>query len=199
MTNKQWYQRTFSVRHASEACLMEVKAMQHTKRHYMPRLVAACAAVVLVMALACVAYAADVGGIQRSIQLWINGEQTDVVLDIHGTSYTATYEDQNGISHEIGGGGVAIDNDGNERPLTEDEILDHLDSPNVQYRDDGTVWVCYRSEAVEITDHFDADGVCYVQLKADDGTLYLTVKYHGGFASSPHSYVSPESFQAAED
>lgn len=173
--------------------------MKHTKRHYMPRLVAACAAVVLVMALACVAYAADLGGIQRSIQLWINGDQTDAILDVHGTSYTATYEDQNGISHEIGGGGVAIGDDGSERPLTEAEILDHLDSPDVQYRDDGSVWICYRSEVVEITDRFGEDGVCYVQIETDNGTLYLTVKYHEGFASSPHSYVSPDSFSDARD
>ena len=83
MTNKQRYQRTFSVLHASEDCLMEVKTMKHTKKINISRLAAVCAAAVMVMALACAAYAADVGGIQRSVQLWINGDQTDAVLDIH--------------------------------------------------------------------------------------------------------------------
>lgn len=170
--------------------------MKHTKKIFAPRLAAACAAAA-VMGLAFAAYAADVGGIQRSIQLWINGDQTDAVLDIQGGSYTVAYRDQDDALHEFSGGGVAINEDESERPLTEAEILDHLDSPDVQYRDDGSVWVCYHSEEIEITDRFDEDGICYVQLKTDGGALYLTVKYHGGFAASPHSYVSPKSFNDA--
>lgn len=194
MTNKQRYQRTFSALHASEGCLMEVKAMKSSKKFYVSRLAAACAAVVMVMGLGFAAYAADVGGIQRSIQLWIDGDQTTAVLDMRDGVYTITYPDQDGVTHEIGGGGVAIEDDGTERPLTEDEILYELDSPDVQYREDGTIWVFYHSEEIEITDRFNEDGVCYVQLNTDNGTLYLTIKKDGGFASSPHSYVSPKSF-----
>ena len=76
--------------------------------------------------------------------------------------------------------------------------MEHLDSPEVDYRADGSVWVRYHGEETEITDRFDADGVCYVQVKTDDGALYLTVKYQDGFASSPHSYVSPKSFNTGE-
>ena len=198
MTNRQRYQRTFSVLHASERSLMEVKAMKHTRKIFVPRLAAACAAAVMVMGLATAAYAADVGGIRRSVQLWINGDQTDVVLDIQGGRYTASYEDQDGTTHEFGGGGVAFEH-GIERPLTEDEILEHLDAPDVQYREDSSVWVCYHDQEVEITDRFDEDGVCYVQLKTDSGDLYLTVKFNGGFSSSPHSYISPRSFNTGED
>lgn len=193
MTNRQRYQRTFSTLHASEGCLMEVKTMKRTKKIYISRLVAACAAFVMVMALASAAYAADVGGIQRSVQIWINGDQTDAVLDIQGKNYTVTYEDQDGVSHEVGGGGVAYEN-GIERPLTEEEIMEQLDQPDVQYRDDGSVWVCYHSEKIEITDRFDEDGICYVQLKTDSGALYLTIKYYEGYSSSPHSYPSPRVF-----
>lgn len=199
MTNKQRYQRTFSALHASEDCLMEGMTMKHGKKIYVSRLAAACLAVVMIVGLASVAYAANVGGIRRSIQLWINGDQTDAVLDIQGSEYTVTYQGQDGASHEFGGGGVAIDDDGSERPLTEDEIMDQLDSPDVQYREDGSVWVCYRDGETEITDRFDENGVCYVQIKTDDGPLYLTVKYKGGFASSPHSYVSPQSFNTGEE
>ena len=194
MTNKQRYQRTFSVLHDSEDCLMEVKAMKHTKKINISRLAAVCAAAVMVMALACAAYAADVGGIQRSVQLWINGDQTDAVLDIRGIGYTVTYQGEDGESHEFGGGGVVINDDGSERPLTESEIMEHLDLPEVDYRADGSVWVRYHGEETEITDRFDADGICYVQVMTDNGALYLTVKYDGGHASSPHSYVSPKSF-----
>ena len=182
MTNKQRYQRAFSALHASGDCLMEGKAMKHTRKINVSRLAAACAAAVMVTALACAAYAADVGGIQRRVQLWINGDQTDAVLDIQGTGYTVTYQDEDGAVREFGGGGVAIEDDGSERPLTEAEIMEH------------SVWVCYHGGETEITDRFDADGVCYVQVKTDGGVLYLTVKRGNGFASSPHSYIPPQHF-----
>lgn len=197
MTNKQRYQRTFSTLHASEDRLMEVKAMKRTKKIHMSRLSVACAAVVMAIGLASAVYAADVGGIQRNVQIWIDGDKTDAVLDIQGTSYTITTCES--PSYEIKGGGVAFNADGSERPLTEDEIMDHLNSPSVEYKDDGSVWVSARGEKVEITDRFDGDGVCYVQLNTEKGPVYLTVKSDGGFASSPHSYVSPKSFNTGDD
>lgn len=199
MTNKQWYQRTFSALHASERCLTEVKAMKRTGRIYGSKLAAACLAAVMVVGLAAIAYAADVGGIQRKVQIWINGDQTDAVLDIKGLEYTVSWQDQDGMSHEFGGGGVAIEADGTERPLTEAEIMEQLDAPDVQYREDGSVWVCYRGGETEITDRFDEDGFCYVQLNTDSGTLYLTIKYDGGYASSPHSYIEPGSFHTGQE
>ena len=168
--------------------------MKRTGRIYGSKLAAACLAAVMVVGLAAIAYAADVGGIQRKVQIWINGDQTDAVLDIQGTGYTVTYQDEDGAVREFGGGGVAIEDDGSERPLTEAEIMEHLDSPDVEYRDDGSVWVCYHGGETEITDRFDADGVCYVQVKTDGGVLYLTVKRGNGFASSPHSYIPPQHF-----
>ena len=80
------------------------------------------------------------------MQLWLHGDQTDAVLDIQqdgsATSYTLTYEDENGETQEISGGGVAYDGPfGGERPLTEDEVLEMFNMPDVEYRDDGTVWV----------------------------------------------------------
>lgn len=195
MTNKQRYQQTFSALHASESSLLEVTNMKQTKKRYIPRLAAVCAAVILVTGLATVAYAKDIGGIQRKIQIWINGDQTDAVLDIRGSEYSVTYQDADGQSHAFGGGGVAFNADGSERPLTEEEILDHLDMPDVTYRKDGTVWVAYRGRETEITDKFDEDGICYVQITADDNTLYLTVKYNNGYASSPNGYISPREFQ----
>lgn len=189
MTNKQWYQRTFSALHASEYNLTEVKTMKHTKRIYVSRLAAACLAGAMMVGLATAAYAADLGGIQRSIQIWINGDQTDAVLDVQGSGYTVTYQDKDGTERQFGGGGVALDDNGSERPLTEAEIVEHLNAPDVQYREDGSVWVCYRGSELEITDRFDEDGVCHVQLNTDDGTLYLTVKDDGSFSYSPHSYI----------
>ena len=124
MTNKEKYQRAFSVLHASDEFQVEVKPMRQTMRRSMPRLIAVCAAVILVIGMSAVAYAADVGGIQRTIQIWLHGEQADAVLEIQDGEYSLTYEDADGSTHEISGGGVAFDNVGQERPMTDEEIME---------------------------------------------------------------------------
>ena len=196
MTNKEKYQRTFSVLHASDEFRMEVNPMKQKTRKAMSRLVAVCAAVILVIGMSAVAYAADVGGIQRTIQIWLHGEQTDAVLEIQNGQYSLGYEDAEGNSHEIHGGGVAFDDDGQERPLTDEEIMEHLNAPEVEYKEDGSVGVYYMDQALEVTDLFE-DGVCYVQLKDGDGSLYMTIKYNRGHATSPHKYLSPDSFNTS--
>ena len=197
MTNKQRYQRTFGTLHASGDFLKEVTTMKTTKHFPARRLIGLCAAVILILAMATAAYAADVGNIQRRVQLWIHGDQTDVVLDIRDGQYTATYEDSEGNPRQFGGGGVAFEPDGSERPLTEEEILAHLNRPEVEYEDNGTVWVYYRGQKIEITDRFDADGMCYVQLKDGDDILYMTIKYQDGYATSPNRYTAPSEFNTS--
>lgn len=193
MTNREKYQRTFSTLHASDDCLMEVIAMKQTKKIHMSRLTAVCAVAVMVLVLTCAAYAADVGGIQRTVQIWVNGDQTDAVFDMTDDgSYTLHWQDEDGTTHERGGGGIAYEPDGSERPLTEEELLEELDSPDVAYLDDGSVWVYYRDQGIEITDRFDEDGVCYVQVtKADGEVLYMTIEYQRCFSASGHGYLPP--------
>ena len=192
MTNKERYQRAFSTLHASEK-MMEVRSMENTKKRYVRRTVAVCAAAALVLALAGAAYAADVGGIRHTVQVWLHGDQTDAVLDIQGSEYTLTYTDEQGRAQERGGGGVAVEADGTERALTEEEIVEQLDTPEVEYGEDGTVTVWWRSKGVDITDKFEND-VCYVQLKDGGETKYLTVKYQNGYACSDTAYISPSAF-----
>lgn len=194
MTNKEKYQRTFSALHASEDCIREVKTMKKTSRKYVSKLVVAVAAAVMVLALASVAYAADVGGIQRTVQIWLHGDQTDAVMVVDNGSYTLTYEDENGETHERGGGGVAYDIFGRERPLTEEELLEGLDGPEVEYKDDGSVWVYYRDQKIEITDKFDKDGFCYVTVMEDEHPLYVTVKYQEGLCAMTNRYPTSEDF-----
>lgn len=193
MTNKEKYQRAFGTLHASHEFLMEARNMNNQKRHSHRRMLSLWAAVMLVLAMAAVCYAENVGGIQREIQLWIHGDQTDAVIEIEDGSYTLTYEDAEGL-HERGGGGVAIDFLGRERPLTEEELLEQLSMPEVEYREDGTVWAYYLDQSLEITDLFDENGVCFVQLKSGENTQYLTVKWQDGFATSPRCFVQPETF-----
>ncbi len=152
------------------------------------------AVVALVIALAGIAYASNVGGIQRTVQLWFHGDQTDAVLDIQDGSYTVSYEDENGETHQQSGGGVAFDMFGRERPVTEEEILAQLDMPEVEYQDDGSVWVYYHSQKIEITDKFDDDGICYVKVSYGGKTYYMTVKYKNGECISETRFPSPWEF-----
>ena len=48
------------------------------------------------------AYAANVGGIQRTVQTWIHGDQTSATLEISGDgSYQMNYTDENGEEKTI--------------------------------------------------------------------------------------------------
>ena len=69
--------------------------------------------------------------------------------------------------------------------------MEHLNEPDVSYQDDGTVWVYYYDQALDITDKFD-NGVCYVKLIHDGNELYLTVKYRDGYSFSPNRYISAD-------
>ena len=194
MTNHEKYQRAFSTLHPSRQWNMEGTEMKQTRKRYLPRAAVVCAAVILVLALAATAYAADIGGIQRTIQIWMHGDQTDAVLNIEGGEYSLTYTDENGEQHEQFGGGKAFDIFGRERDVTEEEIREYLDMPDVEYRNDGSVWVYYHDHKIEITDKFDDDGVCYVKVSDGGKTYYVTVKYENGHGISEKKFISPDMF-----
>lgn len=197
MTNKEKYQRTFSALHTSAGFEMEVSKMKKTRKTRVTRLVILSAAIVLLLGLTSVAYASNLGGIQRTVQIWLHGDQTAATLVVEQgdhTSYSATYEDDEGNTHEIQGGGVAYDFFGREKPLSEEDILEQLNAPDVVYNDDGSVWVYYYEQKLDITDKFDEDGVCYVQLNDGGRPLYMTVKYQGGYATGTNRYPNPRHF-----
>ena len=64
----------------------------------------------------------------------------------------------------MGTGGISIQADGTEAPLSVEELQEHLNMPDVEYEEDGSVWVYYQNQKLEITDKF-TDGVCYVKLE----------------------------------
>lgn len=195
MTNKEKYKQAFSVLQSSGEISLEVERMAiMNKRARMRTAAAAVAACVALAGGGGIVYAADIGGIQRTVQLWIDGDQTTVTFEYDGDgSFIMSYPTEDGEVEEIGGGGVALEADGTERPLTEEELLDSLNDPEVEYKDDGTVWVYYYDQKIEITDQFQ-DGVCYVKLSHGDETLYMTIKYQDGYSTSPHKYADPDSF-----
>ena len=172
--------------------------MKETSRFPMRKLLILCAAVLLILSTSTICYAKDVGGIRRTIQLWIHGDQTTAVMDIQNGEYTLTYEDADGTPREQAGGGVVINPDGSERPMTDEEIMERVmqqvQMPEVEYRKDSSVWVYYMDQAMEITDSFNSDGVCFVQLKNGSDILYLTVDYKAGYATSSDGFIQPEEF-----
>ncbi len=196
MTNREKYQRTFSTLHASGEILMEVKAMKTNHKIYVSKLVAVCAAAVMVLALASVAYAADVGGIRRSVQVWMRGEQVNAVMEAENGQYTLYRENADGEMEEIGGGGgVEIDQFGHERPLTAEEMLKEVDGgsgPDIEFRDDGTTLLYYRDQVIDITDQFGEDGFCYFKLNDGERDMYLTIKYQRGWAIDYDGFTTPK-------
>lgn len=196
MTNKEKYKQAFSVLHTSDISEGEVKYMAKLKKQQKMKLAAAAIAVCVIVGGTGTAYAANVGGIQRTIQLWMHGDQTSATLDLNtdNGSYSLEYKDTDGNTVTQGGGGVAFDADGNERPLTEDEIMEELNAPDVEYLDDGSVWIYYKNQKIEITDKFDKDNVCYVKIENGDETIYMAVKYQNGYSTSPDKYPDPRSF-----
>lgn len=193
MTNKEKYKQAFSALHVSDDFSWEAETMKGKTKHRSIRAAVIAAACVVVVGSATAVYAADVGGIQRTVQLWFHGDQTSATIQFDGSgNYTMEYTDSQGEVHEGGGGGVAYEN-GTERPLTDEELISEMNSPEVEYKDDGSVWVYWFDQKLDITDKFE-DGFCYVKLENGDETLYLTVKYQDGYAASSDKYEDPSEF-----
>lgn len=201
MTGRELYE---AIGHVDERYLDMVDAPEtenntimekQTKPIHFRKITSFILAACLIFTLAVTVYASDIGGIRRMIQIWLFGDRTTAVLDMQDGQYTLTDDEGSFIR---GGGGVAIEPDGSERPLTEAEILEHLDHPEVAYLDDGSIWVFYRGQKIEITDRFDKDGFCYLTLQDGEDVLYATIDKNGGMATSPVEFVQPHAFGTSE-
>ena len=200
MTNRERYVRTFQPLHASADFSMEEWDMKrHNIRFSMPRAAAAAImAAVLLVSLFTVAYAADLGGIRGQVRLWFHGAQFDAEVtqvDEDGYSYTVTWHDEDGGTHEMGGGGVTYDH-GVERPLTMDEYLEHLNEAEIVNTEDGRVMVYYYDQALDITDDFDEEGNCRLALTHDGETMYFI--FHGSVDEDWSYWSSPDGFEDVE-
>ena len=200
MSNREQYKKAFSVLQASGDFTLGDEKMAVLKKKAMLRTFAAAAcACLVIVGSSRIAYAANVGGIQRTIQLWMYGDQTDVTIDFDGSgNYSMEYTDADGNTRELGGGGFDVDADGTKRALTEDELIWHLfEEVDVSYNDDGRIMLYFQGQVADITDKFEND-ICYIflngtDLNGTDVSLYVTVlkAEDGGFpiASSPDRYL----------
>lgn len=197
MTNKEKYKKAFSAVCPSNEFSLEVEKMKKINKQNIFKTMAASIAVCMIfMASATVAYAMDVGGIQRTIQLWIHGDCTNATIQFDGDgTYSMEYTDADGNEQFMGGGGVAIADDGSETPLSEEELMEELMAPDVEYKEDGSVWVYWMDQKIDITDKFE-DGFCYVKLVKGKETLYMTVKYKEGYATGDHKYPDHKEWSA---
>jgi hypothetical protein len=195
MTNKEKYKQAFSVLHANDNFSLEVEKMERVRKQYkFKSMIASIAVCAVIAGSATAAYAADIGGIQRTVQLWIQGDQTAATIRFDGNgSYSMDYTDGEGNVNHQGGGGVSFAEDGTEIPQTEEELLEHLQRPDVIYEDDGSVWVYWLEQKIEITDKFENE-FCYVKLEGREETVYMTIKYQNGFSSNGHKYLNPSEF-----
>ena len=200
MSNREQYKKAFSVLQASGDFTLGDEKMAVLKKKAMLRTFAAAAcACLVIVGSSRIAYAANVGGIQRTIQLWMYGDQTDVTIDFDGSgNYSMEYTDADGNTRELGGGGFDVDADGTKRALTEDELIWLLfEEVDVSYNDDGRIMLYFQGQVADITDKFEND-TCYIflngtDLNGTDVSLYVTVlkAEDGGFPidSSPDRYL----------
>ncbi len=199
MTNKDKYKQAFSTLHFSKNFSfdlekMEVEKMNKlNKKRTLQTVVAAFAMCFVVLGGSVTAYATNLGGIQQTIQQWVKGELTEVeILYQPDGSYEMSVTDENGVATNTqSGSGVAFDENGNERPLTVDEVIKHLSLPEVEYTEDGKVYLYYTDQVIDITDKFE-DGICYVKINTEDKPLYITVLYGDGFLMSEDKYIIQE-------
>lgn len=219
MTDRQRYKRTFSQLHASEEILTEVNSMKNIKIMPVRRLVAVAAAALLIAAMATVAYAADIGGIQTTIQILLKDGTLLNVTDIReivledGTIVksaffeTSDMESTDDIEIEVSYDGEPYVVYGTVVSMEPGEVdaesTGSLEAFPVEYRDDGTVWVHYNDRDIGITDLFEG-GVCSLELEneqveAVDGEVtkstYLTIQYGEGEGyASVGDFVSSHSY-----
>jgi len=164
------------------------------KRINSRRIIGLVLAACLIFTLTVTAYAADIGGIRRIIQIWFRGDLTTAVLDVSDGNYILMNEDGEVLK---AGGGIALEPDGSERPLTEEEILEHFDKPDLVYNKDGTLWVYYHGQKIEITNLFDDEGICYLKIRDGKEVIYATIERNGGMGTSPIDYPKPGKFRTS--
>ena len=202
MTEQEKFKKTFEKLRASKETINEVLNMTerdkvvYIKKKKAIRMASMVAIMMLVLvSTASIAYAKDLGGIQRKVDIWIHGDCTNAVLTEDNGTFLLEYFDNNKESVQLGGGGIVADQNGNTRAMTSEEFLDEINNcPDVIYEEDGSVWIYYKAQRWEITDKFK-DGFCYITLDLDDEKQYITVSYKNGYGVSPYNYSKQEDFQ----
>lgn len=135
-------------------------------------------------------YAQNIGGIQRNMQIWLDGELTTATIDL---SDEGSYTIHDSSGNEVGsGGGVAYDGLLNhERPLTADEMAEEIANRITLDERDGKYILYWHDKKVDVTNVFGEDGYAYLTLVDGSDTLYVTINKDGSYSTSPDRYMVP--------
>lgn len=195
MKEMERYQRAVSALHPDPAFRISLENSRKVpvRMRRTLRLRAGLAALCWILALVLFgagAYAADIGGIQRKIQILQEGELTDAVLTVSAADGTYAVTDPAGKVFERGGG-VAIEEDGKKRPLTSSELQEDLSDRVTTEVTDGHYYLLWRSQTFDLTKAFAGRDVVYLTLQDGTDTLYVTALSDGAVASSPNRYLLP--------
>lgn len=190
MTNKEWYKRAFSSLHTSPDFMVQLENRKTAK--WLKKWAFVGAFMVLIIGTSTI-YAANIGGIQRTIQIWIHGELTDATLTIDENNGTYSIKDPNGKAIQSGGG-VAIDTQGHSRALTPEEIMEDQENMVSTEKIDGHMYLYYKDQKYDITNPLAHNTYTYITLRDSKKTLYITVVKSGGVATSEDRYVLPDEF-----
>lgn len=191
MTEKELYRKTFDEVAASGMRKLEVcDIMNNVRVHKIPKKTSAVLVAAVLFVVGVVgAYAADIGGFRHTVQLWLYGEQVEITVS--GVDGSYQIEDSDGEVIQSGGG-IAIEPNGSERPLTEDEIMEELGhaQPMINVVD-GKMTLYFEDQIIDISEKFE-DGICRIELPDRNGmTLYVTVRDDGALSASNDGFVDP--------
>ena len=200
MTNKERYKQAFSALQTSGQLSMEVEKMAEIQKKHKRNIIAAAAiACAVVIGGSGTAYAADIGGIQEKVYIWLHGAQTEADIVENGEGgYEVRYERDGEEQGVTAFGGVSIDSDGTVDWLSVDELVEGLnESADVDKDADGRVWVYYKDQKVDITDLFNNEGICRVKMMCEGQMIYLEIEQgeYGGFPYSQTNDLPEEEIE----
>lgn len=183
------YKRAFSSIHADHDFKVSLEENTMTKKTWNKGFAAICTAAVIAFA-GTTAYAQDAGGIQRKMQIWINGDQTTATVDF---SDNGTYIIHDEAGNEVGGGGgIAIGKLGQkDRPLTAEEMEESLADDITLDNKNGDYILHWHNKSVDITDSFGEDGYAYITLTDQGKVKYVTISKDGSYATGTNKYPVP--------
>ena len=193
MSNKENYKKAFSVLKSSCDFTLEEKRMDRIKREIAHKnLLIAAAVMLVILAGSGTAYAADLGGIKKTVKMWVHGNETDVSYEFNedeGT-YLKKYVNENGEEVQEDASAWHGDNS----PVTMEELIEgEHDSVVVEKTDDGKCMLYFQNKTVDITDKF-TDGKCYIHVVGEEGERYVEVELDEngnlrGHTDSPYPFV----------
>lgn len=169
---REAYQRVFSRIQIPEPVDVETimkENRRETGMNFWQKHAAALGAALVIAGSTGVAYAADLGGIRTTVNVWLHGEQKELEAVPDGSGGYEFYE--NGSDEPIGGGGgIWYDENGVEHEASAQDVADNM-KPPVEILDDGRVRLELKEKVWDITGEVQRGKEAYFHA----GDLYIQV------------------------